>query len=33
VAFDTGLAQVARPDDLRGLVEAAMWTPRYRGFA
>jgi len=32
VAFDSGLAQVARPDDLRGLVEAAMWTPRYRDF-
>jgi len=33
VAFDTGLAQVARPDDLLRLVEASMWTPRYRDFA
>jgi malate dehydrogenase (oxaloacetate-decarboxylating)(NADP+) len=33
VAFDSGLAQVPRPANLLGLVEAAMWTPRYRDFA
>jgi malate dehydrogenase (oxaloacetate-decarboxylating)(NADP+) len=32
VAFKAGLAQVARPADLMGLVQAAMWTPRYREF-
>jgi len=32
VAFKAGLAQVDRPDDVLGLVKAAMWTPRYRTF-
>jgi malate dehydrogenase (oxaloacetate-decarboxylating)(NADP+) len=32
VAFQAGLAQVARPDDVLELVKAAMWTPRYREF-
>ncbi len=32
VAFKAGLAQVARPDDVLGLVKAAMWTPRYHDF-
>ncbi len=33
VAFNSGLAQVPRPDDLLKLVEASMWTPRYRDLA
>jgi malate dehydrogenase (oxaloacetate-decarboxylating)(NADP+) len=32
VAFAAGLAQVERPDDLLGLIERAMWTPRYREY-
>jgi malate dehydrogenase (oxaloacetate-decarboxylating)(NADP+) len=33
VAFTAGLARVERPADLLKLVEASMWTPRYRDFA
>jgi malate dehydrogenase (oxaloacetate-decarboxylating)(NADP+) len=33
VAFSAGLAQVARPADVLGMVQAAMWTPRYREYA
>jgi malate dehydrogenase (oxaloacetate-decarboxylating)(NADP+) len=33
VAFKAGLAQVARPADVMGLVKASMWTPRYRDYA
>jgi malate dehydrogenase (oxaloacetate-decarboxylating)(NADP+) len=29
VAFDDGLAGIARPTDLLGLVESTMWEPRY----
>ncbi len=32
VAFTAGLARVERPADLLELVEASMWTPRYRDF-
>jgi malate dehydrogenase (oxaloacetate-decarboxylating)(NADP+) len=32
VAFTAGLARVERPADLLKLVEASMWTPRYRSF-
>ena len=32
VAFTAGLARVERPADLLKLVEASMWTPRYRDF-
>jgi malate dehydrogenase (oxaloacetate-decarboxylating)(NADP+) len=33
VAFQAGLAQVERPADVLGMVQAAMWTPRYREYA
>jgi malate dehydrogenase (oxaloacetate-decarboxylating)(NADP+) len=32
VAFQAGLARVARPADVMGLVQASMWTPRYREY-
>jgi malate dehydrogenase (oxaloacetate-decarboxylating)(NADP+) len=32
VAFQAGLAQVARPADLMALVKATMWTPAYRDY-
>jgi malate dehydrogenase (oxaloacetate-decarboxylating)(NADP+) len=32
VAFKAGLAQVARPADMLGMVKAAMWTPTYRKY-
>jgi malate dehydrogenase (oxaloacetate-decarboxylating)(NADP+) len=32
MAFKEGLAARPRPADLRGLIEATMWTPRYRDF-
>ncbi len=33
VAFEAGLAQVARPADTMALVKSVMWTPRYREYA
>jgi malate dehydrogenase (oxaloacetate-decarboxylating)(NADP+) len=33
VAFDDGLAAVARPDDALALVQSAMWEPRYESYA
>jgi len=32
VAFKDGLTRLARPADVKGLVEGTMWTPRYRDF-
>ena len=32
VAFKDGLAGVDRPADVRGLVQATMWAPRYRAY-
>lgn len=32
VAFQDGLAGVARPEDVRALVEAEMWRPAYRSY-
>jgi malate dehydrogenase (oxaloacetate-decarboxylating)(NADP+) len=32
VAFDDGLAGIARPADMLGLVKAAMWEPRYESY-
>jgi len=33
MAFKEGLAARPRPADVRALVEATMWTPKYRDFA
>jgi malate dehydrogenase (oxaloacetate-decarboxylating)(NADP+) len=33
VAFEAGLAQVARPASTMALVKSVMWTPRYRDYA